>query len=75
MQGGERFAAQLTAVLDALPAGSAEMMVHPGHVDELLRAADSYTWQRERELDALVSPAVRERLGRGDIALIGFGAL
>jgi predicted glycoside hydrolase/deacetylase ChbG (UPF0249 family) len=75
MQGGERFAAQLTTVLDALPAGSVEMMVHPGGVDDALRAVDSYTWQRERELAALTSPTVRERLDRDDITLIRFSDL
>jgi predicted glycoside hydrolase/deacetylase ChbG (UPF0249 family) len=65
----------LTTVLDALPAGSVEMMVHPGGVDDALRAVDSYTWQRERELAALTSPTVRERLDRDDITLIRFSDL
>ncbi len=75
MQGGERFASQLATVLDALPHGTVEMMVHPGGVDDALRAVDGYTWQRERERDALCSAAVRERLQRGDIALMNFAAL
>ena len=75
MQGGDRFGAQLTAVLDALPSGSVELMVHPGRVDAALHAVDGYTWQRELELAALCSDAVAERLGRGDIARIGFAAL
>ena len=75
MQGGARFGEQFVAVLDALPAGTTEMMVHPGRVDDALRAADSYTQQRERELEALLSPTLRQRLRRGDIGLIGFGAL
>lgn len=75
MQGGEHFAAQLSIVLDSLPTGSVEMMVHPGGVDDALRAVDGYTWQRERELAALISPGVRERLGRSDIALICFSDL
>ncbi len=75
MQGGERFAEQFMAVLDDLPAGSSEMMVHPGRVDDMLRRVDAYTWQRERELAALLSAAPLERLRRGDIALIGFAAL
>ncbi|MEA3247112.1 MAG: ChbG/HpnK family deacetylase [Gemmatimonadota bacterium] len=75
MQGGERFPGQLAAVLDRLPAGSVEMMVHPGRVDDALRSVDGYTWQRERELAALLSPAVRDRLRAGDIALTHFGEL
>lgn len=75
MQGGERFEAQLAAVLGRLPAGSVEMMVHPGRVDDALRSVDDYTWQRERELAALLSPAVRDRLRADDIALTHFGQL
>lgn len=72
MQGGERFADQLRRVLDTLPEGTSEMMVHPGRVDDALRAVDSYTWQRELELAALTSGAVCERLRRGDITLASF---
>lgn len=75
MQGGERFESQLTQVLDHLPAGSVEMMVHPGRVDASLESVDGYTWQRERELTALLSPAVRERLLAADVRLIHFGDL
>jgi predicted glycoside hydrolase/deacetylase ChbG (UPF0249 family) len=75
MQGGDRFAGRFSAVLDALPAGTTELMVHPGHVDDALRTVDAYTWQRERELAALLSRPVGERLRRGDFALIGFAAL
>jgi len=75
MQGGQRFDAQLTTVLSALPPGTTELMVHPGRIDEALKSVDGYTWQRERELAALCSDAVRERLGRGDMALMSFADL
>lgn len=75
MQGGERFEAQLVHVLDHLPAGSVELMVHPGRVDAALRAVDGYTAQRERELAALTSPAVRTRLGQRDIVLARFSEI
>lgn len=75
MQGGERFAERLTKVIDTLPTGTTEMMVHPGYVDAALTAADGYTWQREREREALTAPALREQLRRREIAVIGFGAL
>jgi chitin disaccharide deacetylase len=75
MQGSRRFARQLDAAIDGLSAGSTEIMVHPGHVDDALREVDSYTSQRETELAALLSPLLRERLRRGDPSLIGFGAL
>lgn len=75
LQGGDRFEGQLTQVLDRLPAGSVEMMVHPGRVDDALRSVDGYTWQREKELAALLSAPVRERLRAGDISLARFSDL
>lgn len=72
LQGGTRFAERLTALLDALPDGTTELMVHPGRVDDALRAADGYTAPREIELAALTSPAVIARLRRGDFTCIGF---
>jgi predicted glycoside hydrolase/deacetylase ChbG (UPF0249 family) len=75
MQGGDTFERQLTHVLDRLPAGSVEMMVHPGRVDAALESVDGYTWQRKLELKALLSRAVRKRLAAGDIELMHFGQL
>jgi predicted glycoside hydrolase/deacetylase ChbG (UPF0249 family) len=65
----------LLRLLDRLPPGISELVVHVGYVDDALARADQYTWQRERELEVLTSPAVRERLHCGDIALVTFGAL
>jgi predicted glycoside hydrolase/deacetylase ChbG (UPF0249 family) len=75
MQGGERFAAQLEAMVDRLPAGTVELMVHPGRVDAALEAVDGYTWQREKELAALTSPALRERLAARGVVLATFAQL
>jgi len=75
MQGAGTFARQFAAAVDALAEGTTEIMVHPGRVDDALMAIDGYTWQRERELDALTSPGVRDRLRRPGLSLIGFGAL
>jgi predicted glycoside hydrolase/deacetylase ChbG (UPF0249 family) len=75
LQGSPRFAEQLAHTLDALRPGTTELMVHPGRVDDALVAVDAYTAPRERELAALTSAGVRERLRRGDVALIGFRSL
>ncbi len=75
LQGGVRFATRLASLLDALPDGTTEVMVHPGRVDDALRASDGYTWQRERELTALLSAPLRDRLHRGDIVLSAFDAV
>jgi predicted glycoside hydrolase/deacetylase ChbG (UPF0249 family) len=75
LQGGKRVLPRLLRVLDGLRPGTTELMMHVGRVDEALRAVDPYTWQRERELEALTSAQVRARLGRGDIQLVHFGVL
>ncbi|HEY7878447.1 MAG TPA: ChbG/HpnK family deacetylase [Gemmatimonadaceae bacterium] len=75
LQGGKHLEPRLLKLLDALRPGVTELMLHPGYVDADLEAIDSYTWQRERELAALMSPAVKQRLRRGDIELVHFGAL
>jgi predicted glycoside hydrolase/deacetylase ChbG (UPF0249 family) len=51
------------------------VMLHPGHDDAVLAAQDPYRQEREREIAALRSPAVRERVTRGDLALISFAEL
>jgi predicted glycoside hydrolase/deacetylase ChbG (UPF0249 family) len=75
LQGGRQFDVRLGSTVDGLASGTTELMVHPGRVDDALVAADAYTWQRERELAALTSPGLRERLRRNDVELIGFRAL
>ncbi len=68
--GAPDFQRRLLALFDQLQPGSTELMVHPGYVDRDLTAWDSYTTGRERELAALCSLEVRDRLARGDIKLV-----
>ncbi|OLC44744.1 MAG: hypothetical protein AUH75_00575 [Gemmatimonadetes bacterium 13_1_40CM_4_65_7] len=68
--GAQDFQRRLLALLDQLQPGTTELMVHPGYVDQDLTAWDSYTTGRERELAALCSLEVRDRLARGDILLV-----
>jgi predicted glycoside hydrolase/deacetylase ChbG (UPF0249 family) len=72
LMGAADFAARLIAVLDQLPAGTTELMVHPGHARAPLPGADPYVAHREVELRALLSPAVIARLRSGRIRLITF---
>jgi predicted glycoside hydrolase/deacetylase ChbG (UPF0249 family) len=74
-QGARDFAGDFLRTVDALSRGTTEIMVHPGHADDALMAIDGYTHQRERELAALTSPAVRERLRREDLTVIAFSQL
>lgn len=73
--GAPRFGRLLVCVLDALPPGTTELMVHPGYVPAPLPGNDSYTTQREVELRALTSREVIERLHSGRIRLMHFGEL
>jgi len=73
LQGGVRFAEKLGAALDRLPTGVAELMVHPGRVDDSRRQRDRYTWPREAERRVLTSPLVQRWLGERDIILTHFG--
>jgi predicted glycoside hydrolase/deacetylase ChbG (UPF0249 family) len=70
---GARFQSDLLALLDGLPEGLTELIVHPGRSDPSLVSLDSYAEERADELAALLSPSVRGRLGRGDLQLVGFG--
>ena len=75
LQGAADVGPRLMALLDHLPAGATELMLHPGHDDAVLAAQDPYRTERERELRVLTSSIVRARLGRGDISLVSFAAL
>jgi chitin disaccharide deacetylase len=73
LTGRHDFLTRLLALLDSLEPGTTELMVHPGYPDAELAEWARYRGGRERELSAITSAAVRERLDRGDIELIGFG--
>ena len=75
MQGAPDVHARLLALLDELPDGATEIMMHPGYDDVVLALQDTYRREREREVAALCSPAVKERLARGDIQLVSFAGL
>ena len=67
--------ARLLELFDQLHVGATELMLHPGHDDATLAAQDPYRAPRERELAALTSREVRDRLSAGDIRLVTFGEL
>jgi chitin disaccharide deacetylase len=75
LQGGKGFQAGLLALLDRLPRGTTELMVHPGHPDAALAAWDGYQAPRATELAVLTSSQVRERFRRGDFQLTHFGTI
>lgn len=65
----------LLEILDSLADGSAEMMCHPGHVDESFASESPYNYQRERELNILTNPSIQEAIQAKGIELITFAEL
>ncbi len=64
----------LLVLLEGLPAGTSELMCHPGYDDQAL-AASGYRAEREMELQLLTDPAVRQRVEALEIELVTFGVL
>jgi len=66
---------RLLHILEELPSGVTEMMTHPGLADEQLRRESGYAVERERELELLCHPRVREKVNELGIELVNFGVL
>lgn len=65
--------ANLIATLERLPEGLTEFMCHPGKLGPELRAAKTRLKEsREKELAALVSPAVRSAIAQLGIDLVNY---
>jgi chitin disaccharide deacetylase len=68
--------AELVQLLEILPEGSTELMVHPGKYGESLqRAATRLKESRQHELAALTSPETRAALSRLGIELVNYSQL
>lgn len=66
-------AEELVSLIRVLPQGLTEFMCHPGYCTEELRAARTRLKEsRERELEALVSPDVREALSANSVELVRY---
>jgi predicted glycoside hydrolase/deacetylase ChbG (UPF0249 family) len=72
MQGMADVRDRLLATLDQLPLGVTEIMMHPGYDDSVLASQDPYRLEREAEVKALLDPAVKARLAKGDVRLVSF---
>lgn len=66
---------RLLRILEELPAGVTELMTHPGLADEQLRRESGYAEERERELELLCHPRVREKVNELGIELVNFSVL
>jgi predicted glycoside hydrolase/deacetylase ChbG (UPF0249 family) len=68
--------AELVALLGGLPHGLTELMCHPGRCREPLRHARTRLKEsRERELEALISPEVRDALHQHSIELVNYRSI
>jgi predicted glycoside hydrolase/deacetylase ChbG (UPF0249 family) len=68
--------AELVELLALIPAGTTELMCHPGRCGPALRQARTRLKEsREHELEALVSPEARAALARHGIELVNYRAL
>jgi predicted glycoside hydrolase/deacetylase ChbG (UPF0249 family) len=65
----------LAEILESLPEGTTELMCHPGHADERLKATSTYAERREQEVEVLCDPAVKKILKQAGVRLIGYDAL
>jgi predicted glycoside hydrolase/deacetylase ChbG (UPF0249 family) len=63
---------ELLLILVNLPEGVTELMCHPGYAEGL---SSPYAAQRERELEALTHPSVREVIVSRNIRLVSFKEL
>jgi predicted glycoside hydrolase/deacetylase ChbG (UPF0249 family) len=63
-------AGQLVDLVAALPAGTTELMCHPGYGDRLLAALDPGAAPREREVALLTNPDLRAALRAARVELI-----
>lgn len=70
---GRLDAAALLRVIRRLRSGTTELMCHPGHCGpELLAAPTRLKASRQRELEALCAPEVREALDENQVQLVSF---
>lgn len=73
---GQVSSAALCRLIDTLPHGTTEIMLHPGICDSDLQATGSRLQaQRETELDALLTPGLESVLAEREIRLISYREL
>ncbi len=65
----------LLDVINSVPEGTSEIMCHPGYVDDAFAKESTYNFQRARELDILMDPAIKEAIKSQNIKLITFADL
>ena len=75
LSGGQMNQAALLSILQSLPEGDSEIMVHPGDGDESLAEKYSWGYHWTEELQALCSGEVKTSVGQQKIQLISYREL
>ena len=66
---------ELLHMINNLPDGTTEIMCHPGYTDTAFATESVYNKQRDRELEILTDPSIKEAIAANGIQLITFAEL
>ena len=66
---------QMLAIINSVAEGTSELMCHPGFVDDTFAKESIYNFQRERELNILTDPSIKQAIESQGIQLITFANL
>lgn len=75
LSGGNMSEASLGHIINKLPQGISEIMMHPGNDNEALNAIYGWQYHWQTELDAVTSPAIRQYITENKVQMISFGEL
>ena len=75
VDGGHMTESNLHYLIDRLPFGTHEIMMHPGRSTAVLSQSFAWGYHWQDEFQALLSPAIRQQLEAKQIELITYGDL
>lgn len=75
LAGGSMEERLLMNIIDSLPDGSSEIMLHPGLANEVLQPVFSWDYHWQQELAAVTSPRLAAGLRRCRVSLVSFAGL
>jgi len=75
LAGGNMSKVYFSNIINTLPMGSSEIMIHPGADSEILQRQFGWNYLWESELNAVMEKDIIEKLSNNSIDLCSFGAL
>jgi hopanoid biosynthesis associated protein HpnK len=75
LAGGNMHEEYLLHIIDTLPEGTSEIMIHPGMDDSILHTMYNWNYHWQAELSAAISPTVHQHIEKHNIQLISFREL